>query len=49
MPRPQALRRLPLREAIQSLKNGEGSTPFPAGVKSLSFRYLARNSEPGPR
>jgi len=44
-----ALRRLPLREALTALKTGEGSAPLSPAVKALAFRYVAKNSENGPR
>ena len=45
----QAVRRLPLRQAIDTLRSGEGSSTLRPDVKSLSMRYIQKNSESGPR
>lgn len=41
--------RIPLRQAIQALKTGEGSAPLPSAVRSLKLRHVARNAPSGPR
>jgi len=45
----QAVRRLPLRQAVETLKAGEGSNTLRPDVKSLSMRYIPKNAESGPR
>lgn len=38
-----------IQETIAALSTGEGSTPLSASVKSISFSYVARNSQVAPR
>ncbi|KAK4687500.1 large subunit ribosomal protein MRP49, partial [Tremellales sp. Uapishka_1] len=45
----QAIRRLPLRQAVDSLKSGVGAIKLDPSVSALSIRFLAHNTESGPR
>jgi hypothetical protein len=45
----QAVRRLPLRQAIQTLRSAEGSSTLRPNVKSLTMRFIPKNAESGPR
>lgn len=47
--RPQAIRRLPLKEAIAALKTGQGSTPLPNTIKGLQLSYTPQAPEMGTR
>lgn len=47
--RPVALRRLPLKEAVSALKNGEGSAPLHSSIKGLQMRYVAQAYDMGTR
>lgn len=47
--RPQAIRRLPLKDAIAALKTGEGSTPLPNAIKALHLSYTPQAPEMGTR
>ncbi|RSH88592.1 hypothetical protein EHS25_002819 [Saitozyma podzolica] len=44
-----AIRRLPLRQALETLRSGEGSRVLPPTVRGVTFRFVAKDSEPGPR
>ncbi|WWC90857.1 uncharacterized protein L201_005794 [Kwoniella dendrophila CBS 6074] len=44
-----SLRRLPFREAVERLRIGSNDLILSNDVKSVTMRFVAKNSEPGPR
>ncbi|WRT68249.1 uncharacterized protein IL334_005225 [Kwoniella shivajii] len=44
-----SLRRLPFREAVTALKTGNEKLQLSKDVKSITLRFVAKNSEAGPR
>ncbi|KAL7423482.1 hypothetical protein Q5752_001062 [Cryptotrichosporon argae] len=49
MPSAQAIRRLPLAAAIKAVSSGPGAERLSASVSGLNVRFVAKNSEVGPR
>ncbi|WWD18933.1 hypothetical protein CI109_103389 [Kwoniella shandongensis] len=44
-----SIRRLPFRQALTSLKSGPGAVTLSSNVSAIKLRFVAKNSEAGPR
>ncbi|OCF37784.1 hypothetical protein I316_00008 [Kwoniella heveanensis BCC8398] len=44
-----SIRRLPFREAVSSLRQGTEKVTLSSDVAGVTLRFVAKNSEPGPR
>ncbi|WWC71723.1 uncharacterized protein I206_105681 [Kwoniella pini CBS 10737] len=44
-----SLRRLPFKEAINLLRNGNDNLILSNDIKSITIKFIAKNSESGPR